>query len=605
MNLINALNTQVREILIREFSDKLVQKLLAKFKLETKDTDDVILSYIDGFDRIKESLPVEMKNVETYNYAQLKNVVNSKKIKSDIKKYFSIFKKKSEGVSNNDLKTMIRKFLDIQRFLPDNKKDLSQYDFLDLTEFLEKNFEAVMKKQLLPKFLAQPGFSKDAAEEYINNLFNVYNRIPDDTGLILDMSVEDIEHLVDGLRSDEDILNIPKKEMENIELVYDKGGIKIFQPKTKDQCIMLRNGRSWCTSRDGAGNLFYNYRFNNNLTLYYVINENIEFKDVNFAAVILVQPDGKMRLADGTNSGRYSGHEALPWDEIIKKLPWIADLKNLFVAKPLSPEEKERYNRIRSKPVGDNPIQDFGGNLDDVEFWIEVSGNRLNDPQYANLTPELQKKYISLGFDLTANQISNSDKKVLDYYTAKKIDSISTKSLAALNDADIALINLPSFKNIKEKLKSTFAGKISIPDNKLHVDNLTASEVGKFISLYGFEELFQFLPDSLTELRIVNRGNNQLIFEIPNSILRFKNLRVVYFDNCINNFPDFMCQLSEITIIGVNNNPNLKKLPECIGNLKHLFLINNVGNKDTLIPSSVLDRGMEIGDGIWDIEPLE
>jgi len=301
MNLINALNTQVREILIKEFSDKLVQKLLAKFKQETKDTDDVILSYIDGFDRIKESLPVEMKNVEKYNYAQLKNVVNSKKIKSDIKKYFSIFKKKSEGVSNNDLKTMIRKFLDIQRFLPDNKKDLSQYDFLDLTEFLEKNFEAVMKKQLLPKFLAQPGFSKDAAEEYINNLFNVYNRIPDDTVLILDMSVEDIEHLVDGLRSDEDILNIPKKEMENIELVYDKGGVKIFQPKTKDQCIMLRNGRSWCTSRDGAGNLFYNYRFNNNLTLYYVINENIEFKDVNFAAVILVQPDGKMRLADGTN----------------------------------------------------------------------------------------------------------------------------------------------------------------------------------------------------------------------------------------------------------------------------------------------------------------
>jgi len=140
MNLINALNTQVREILIKEFSDKLVQKLLAKFKQETKDTDDVILSYIDGFDRIKESLPVEMKNVEKYNYAQLKNVVNSKKIKSDIKKYFSIFKKKSEGVSNNDLKTMIRKFLDIQRFLPDNKKDLSQYDFLDLTEFLNSRY---------------------------------------------------------------------------------------------------------------------------------------------------------------------------------------------------------------------------------------------------------------------------------------------------------------------------------------------------------------------------------------------------------------------------------------------------------------------------------
>lgn len=605
MNLINTLNSQVSEIIIKEYSDKLVQKLLSKFKAKTKDTDAEIISYIDYFDRIKESLPVDMKNIEKYDYNQLKNVVNSRKVKSDIKKYFSTLKKKNSNTDNNVLKTTIRKFLEIQRFLPDNKKDITQYDFLDLTEFLEKNFEAVMEKKLLDKFLAEPGFEREGAKEYINDLFNVYNRIPEGTGLILDMSVQDIEHLVDGLRSDDELLNIPKKDLKNIELVYDKGGVKIFQPKTKDQCIMLRNGRSWCTSRDGSGNLFYNYRFNNNLTLYYVINENLEFKDVNFATVILVQPNGQMRLADGTNSGRFSGHDTVPWDQIIEKLPWVSKLKELFVPKPLSEEEKERFNSIKGRNVGQNPIKDFNNNLDDVEFWIEIKGSSLTDEQYANLTPELQKKYISLGYDLTAGQINSSHKSVEQYYVAKKIDSIANKTLSQLTDSDIALINLPSLKSIKEKLKSSFGGKIPIDNGKLHVEDLSRTDVGKFISLYGFDDLFQFVPETLIELRIVNRHNNQLIFKIPENILKFKNLRVVYFDNCIDDFPDYMCQLTELTIIGINNNPKLGKLPECIGNLKHLFLINNIGNNNSIIPDSVLDRGLEIGDGIWDIDPLE
>ena len=90
----------------------------------------------------------------------------------------------------------------------------------------------------------------------------------------------------------------------------------------------MKNGRSWCTSREGTSNLYYNYRFDQNLTLYYVIDEDLPFNNLNFASVILVDRNGEMRLADGSNSGRYAGSTILPWDEIII---WLV---NTFV--PLS-----------------------------------------------------------------------------------------------------------------------------------------------------------------------------------------------------------------------------------------------------------------------------
>lgn len=605
MNLIDALNTQVKEIIIKEFSDKLIQKLIGKFRKQTKDTDAQILSFIEAFEKIKESLPVDKKNIEQYSYDQLKLVVNNKRMKSNLKKYFDYFKKTTENVSNNDLKSSIRKFLEIQRFLPENKQDIFKYDFLDITELLEKNFEKLMAGALLKKFKKESNFEEDTIKEYINDLFNVFSRIPDETGLILDMSTIDIEHLIDGLRETTDPLSISKKDLENIELVYDQDGVKVFQPKTKDQCIMLRNGRSWCTSRDGSGNLFYNYRFNNNLTLYYVINENLDFKNVNFATVILVEPNGEMRLADGTNAGTFSGHSTIPWDKIVEKLPWIKNIKSLFKAKPLSQEEKQRYTEIKNKNVGSNLVNSFDGNLDDVEFWMEITSNKLSDEQYANLPAELQKKYISLGFDLTANQISTSSKPVSNYYVAKKIEAVSSKPLSQLTDADIALINLPELKNVKENLKKTFGGRIPTNNDSLVVDNLTNSDVGKFIALYGFEDMFELLPDSLKQLSIKNKGNNQLIFRVPQSIVRFKNLEMLQFENCINDLPDFVCQLSVLRILAVPNNPGLKNLPDCISNLKKLQVINNLGNDNSIIPDTLLERAFHIGDGIWDVDELD
>ena len=55
----------------------------------------------------------------------------------------------------------------------------------------------------------------------------------------------------------------------------------------------------------------------------------------------------------------------------------------------------------------------------EVEMWLEYNSPRLSDVQYSNITPELKKKYIALGMDLSSNMIKSSEPEVLRYYISK------------------------------------------------------------------------------------------------------------------------------------------------------------------------------------------
>ena len=46
-------------------------------------------------------------------------------------------------------------------------------------------------------------------------------------------------------------------------------------------------------------------------------------------------------------------------------------------------------------------------------MWLEYNSPRLDDKQFANLTPNLQKKYIGLGFDLSGTQLRNASETVI------------------------------------------------------------------------------------------------------------------------------------------------------------------------------------------------
>lgn len=600
MKIIPLLKKEIKKSIILEFSDKLIQKLIKRFKNETKDDTDTILSYISDFEKYKEGFDPEDRNIEKLSYNNLKNLVEPKRLKSNIAKYLKHFKKTTKRVSNTDIVKTIRKFLELEKYLDPKDRNIIKFEYLELVGFLEKNFEKLMSKILRDKLSKETQLNQDQISYYITTYFNIFNEIPLDSRLVTDMYGDEFEHFIDGLSGTSERLST-SEDIKNIELLYDKNNLKIFEPKTKDQCILLRNGRSWCTSRDGSGNLYYNYRLNNNLTLYYVINEDLPYSHTDFASVILVQPNGSVRLADGTNSGRFSGHDTVSWNLIYEKIPKLKGLEKIFVPKPLSKEELETIRKVQNTSVGNNPIESFNGDEKMVELWLEIKSPKLSDSQYANITDDLKKKYIALGFSLSPIMMKNSSNKVMEYYISKKIESIKTKSLDQFNEDDIALLRTPLLSKLRESLIEKFIPLLTNNGEKLEIDGFDRGTIGKFVGIYGFKDFMKYIPDTITNISIIIPQDSNIKENIDLTDLgRLKNLNMIYFENCISEVSESLCNLKELTFIGFPNNPNLKTLPECLADLPKIKFINCKGSNNLELSSYFSQRGMVLGNNMVD-----
>ena len=560
--------------IILEVSEKLKNQLYAKFSADTTDSREQIMSNIDLFDRYKQGLPADRRDIMRYSYEELKSVIQSKETARGIEDIFTEFKKKEKGIENNLLKKYIKKFLEIQSELPKDKQNILKYNFLNLVKLVDDLYDRLLTKKMLDKFTKEnPNLTQDQILFYINSYGENFDIIPFNTKGINKMTFSELEHLLDGLQSKKNPLDNKKEEIEDIDLKYDENGLKIFAPLTKDQCIRLKNGRSWCTSREGSGNMYYNYRLGHERTLYYVIDEDKSFDDLNFATVILVDPDGKMAMADKSNSGRYGGSTNIPWSEIVGKVPKLEGLKHIFVPKPLTQDERQLINTVKTATVGDNPMTAFN-TLQEVEMWLEYKSPRLRDIQYSNLTPDLKKKYIALGMDLTSSMIKSSEPEVLKYYISKKIDNIKNKNIGNLSTEDISLLNTPMLKQIKESLKPKFAKDITTGGGQKVEIEYPHGGAAKFVALYGFEDLFDSLPDDITNFSFNNKSNDSVELNLPKSISRFKDLEALLLMNCVRRIPKEIGELQKLHFLALPDNPNLESIPSSILNLRELMFVN-------------------------------
>ena len=598
MRLLNLLN----ENILNEVSQKVKDQLYSKWSSDTSDSPEVIMSYIDSFDKYQNGLPSDKRDITKYSYSDLKSLIDSKQHEKNLKIAFNGFKKRESGIENNQLKKYLKKFFEIQSELPNKLKDVNDLKFSDVVKLIDKVYDKLLTEKMVKKFSSEnKDLSNDIITYYILAYTTNYDLIPFETKGIDKMSFSELEGILDSLEGKKDITDKKKNDFSDIDLRYDQNNLKIFAPKDKSQCIRLKNGRGWCTSREGSGNMYYNYRLGHERTLYYVIDEDKDFNDVDFASVILVDPDGRMALADKTNSGRYAGSTNLPWDEIVSKIPKIEDLKHIFKPEPLTRDEKELINLVKYANVGDNPMESFE-NPQQVEMWLEYHSKQLTDIQYSNLTPDLKKKYIALGMSLSPKMITSSEPEVISYYMSKKIDKLRESSLNGLLADEVALLNIPAFKKLKEELKPKFAKELTIGDEKLRIDSFSQGAVGKFITLYGLDDLFESLPTTLNELQIYNKDNSDVIINIPESISRFKELNMIFLDNCIESIPDSICTLSNLRFLALTNNQKLTSIPDCISDLPNMYILNLKGSPNVMVPKKIQETGTDMGGGMWDLE---
>jgi hypothetical protein len=599
-------------VIVTEVSQKLIKQLMDKFLSQTTDGEKIITTLINKFEDYKQGLAVEKRDITKYSYDELKSLILSKEMDKQASKSITKLKQKWDKLRENlpeeqsgpyryqdsVLRSLAAKFYDMYPYINEKNRDIMKYDFLTLTEFINQNYGKVMNKVITNKMSKDPTFiemgsNPDTLLFYIQSYIQNRDRVPRGTKPVGMMTFQELEQLVDGALSQTDEgAEKYKEDFSDIDRVYEKNNLIIFSPKSKDQCVRLKNGRTWCTSREGGGNLYYNYRLGNERTLYYVIDQDKPFNDLNYAVVILVDPYGNKSMADGSNSGKFSGHNNLPWSEIEEKVPKLKGLESMFKPIPLTEEERELIQKVRGARVGDDPYESLGDEKT-VEMWLEYNSPTLNNEQYIRLSPELKKKYISLGFNLTGKQLQNSPEGVISHYINKKKEKLANTSLDSLTDEDVALLRLPMMKNLKEKLKTNFAQsflKGTTKDGKF-VLRYPSDTTSKYVALYGFDELFESIPEDITTMEITVTSNSNFDMKIPSSISRFKNLTTIHFENFLDEIPEELSQFKNLMYLSLPNNKNLKKIPEFIADLPELTMFNITGSNPNIeVPKKILDK---------------
>ena len=170
-------------------------------------------------------------------------------------------------------------------------------------------------------------------------------------------------------------------------------------------------------------------------------------------------------------------------------------------------------------------------------------------------------------------------------------------------DHSVDLVGLLNgeMSELKEFFKPEFAKGLTLDGGtSLTIDSFSHGVVGKFVGLYGIEDLFESLPLTLEVLKVKNNEKNNIILNIPEDIDRFKNLNFLQFNNCIDSIPETICNLKKLRFLTLEHNVNLRTVPSCIVNLPDLVFLNAKGCSNIEIPVEIKERASDFGNGMWD-----
>jgi hypothetical protein len=165
----------------------------------------------------------------------------------------------------------------------------------------------------------------------------------------------------------------------------------------------------------------------------------------------------------------------------------------------------------------------------------------------------------------------------------------------------VQLLNGP-MSELKSFFKPEFAKGLTVGGEKLVIDSFSHGAIGKFIALYGLDDLIGSLPATLKEFQIQNRGNDNVIITIPEEIGRFKDLHMILLDNCVTSIPESVCTLPKLRFLALINNPGLTSIPECVADLPNLYFLNLKGSNNVEVPESIKAKGTDMGGGMWDLQ---
>ena len=166
-------------------------------------------------------------------------------------------------------------------------------------------------------------------------------------------------------------------------------------------------------------------------------------------------------------------------------------------------------------------------------------------------------------------------------------------------------INLLEFLNgpaaeLKETFREEFAKGLVKPNTKRVEITLPNSRDGRYVALYGLEDLFYTLPRDIEHLLINNTSKDQLAFDVPSELGDFRNLEALLLINVVKSLPDSIGNLKELNFLTLSDNPTLTKLPETIADIPHLsFITLKNANPNLVIPPRLAEKLSEESNGFY------
>jgi hypothetical protein len=619
-------NLNVKKILL-EYPESTVKKLVDKFSAETEDTEDVIKKTISDFERFKSAFDNEDKDIFKHSYDKVKQLVADKstkqKTKKDLEGLAQEFVTKYKGVDLQLVKSSIKKYFELKTLFPEQKlfkREVTELTPSQLSDLVGKFFskfnergENELTKRMMEKF------SKDNPDDdpltvilpRVKRFVNHFDSIPLSSKLSAFMTFDEFEHIVDGYTpAGEDEYSLPDIDLGDVNIAYEDDHVLIFAPDEKQKCINIRKkhapDRRWCTSWEGSSNYYYNYRLNQNLTLYYVISKDLPESDLNYAVVVLVDKYGGMRLADGSNSGRYAGGQEIDWNEITKKVPALSGKKEYLEPKPFTEEDQEKMTRYKSHNLQTtDPIKELGG-IEEVELWMELRGpdftNITNgDDIFSNLPEELQKKYIGLGNELSGGMVRGLKEGAMSYYVSKKKEKLLTKTLNQLSTSDIEVILSKEMRPYFRQLKRKYSQELNKSESIKFVQvEYPKDDASKYIALFGFDEFFESLSAEEVEfINMENKTSDVLSLDLPSSISKFTKLKTLVIDGMIKSLPESIGDCTQLSFLNLNNNVNLDRLPDSIVKLTCLEFFSIQGSDPNMKIPEKLEEFMTPDEDFW------
>ena len=153
---------------------------------------------------------------------------------------------------------------------------------------------------------------------------------------------------------------------------------------------------------------------------------------------------------------------------------------------------------------------------------------------------------------------------------------------------------------LKEFFKPEFAkGLVNQGGNKVEI-NYPDSSAGKFVALYGFDELFESLPETIEHLLINNKSKENIALDVPESLGRFKSLQALLLQNIVKTLPESIGQLQNLNFLALPSNKQLVGLPETIADIPGLAFINlKDSNSNLEIPGRLKEKLSDEGGGFY------